>query len=461
MSKTTQNDTIAAIATPIGQGALGIVRISGPEAFEIVDEIFSSKKGKPSSFQTHTVHYGSIISDGELIDNALLIVMREPATYTGENTVEITCHGGRLVLHKVLTASIKAGARPANPGEFTLRAFLNGKMDLSQAEAVQQLISAQNELAFKTASQQLTGKLSTVVENFRRELVDIAAEVEASIDFPEEDIEPATKKELIEKITSLKKGTDQLINTFADGKKIREGIKVVIVGKPNAGKSSLLNALLEQDRAIVTHIAGTTRDVLEESLICQGIALNVVDTAGIRKPKGVVEKEGVRRSHEALDTADLILFVVDTSIGITKDDVDVYRAIKNKKFIIVISKIDLAEKIDETDVAKQFNNSKIVKTSALKNRGIDSLKEEIIESIWTSGIPALDEAVITNVRHKNALDMASESLQKSIESLDQDLSPEFIAVELRDALDALGLIIGKTTTDDILDQIFSKFCIGK
>ncbi|NQT83254.1 tRNA uridine-5-carboxymethylaminomethyl(34) synthesis GTPase MnmE [bacterium] len=454
-------DTIAAISTPIGQGGLGIVRISGPKALDVADRIFLCKKGLPSSFPTHTVHYGQVHAGGGIIDRALVIIMRGPRTYTGEDTAEISCHGGRIVLHKTLTAAIKAGARPANPGEFTMRAFLNGKLDLSQAEAVQQLIGAQSDLAFRVASEQLRGKLHDTVEAIRSQIVDVAAVVEASIDFPEEDIEFSPTEELRAELTSAKEGIERLLATFEDGARIVEGVNVVIAGKPNVGKSTLLNSLVEKDAAIVTPLAGTTRDVLRESLILQGIILNVFDTAGIRKPQGLVEKEGVKRSKKALGKADLVLFVLDADAGLSEEDRRIFAEFRGKKCIIVVNKIDLVPEVDEAAFAGEFGNQSVVKTSALKLEGIEELKRRITENVWSADIPSLDHAIITSVRHRDALERAGQALHGAIKALEERLSPEFPAVEIREALDALGLITGETTDEEILDKIFSKFCIGK
>lgn len=455
------SDTIAAISTPVGQGGLGIVRVSGPDALKIADKVFRSKKGVPSGLPTHTVHYGLVEAEGQIIDNVLLIIMRGPQTYTGEDTVEISCHGGRIVLHKTLSAAIKAGARPANPGEFTMRAFLNGKLDLSQAEAVQELIGAQNELAFRVASRQLRGKLHDAVEAIRSEILDVAAVVEASIDFPEEDIELSSRDDLCEKLASAKQKTEDLLGTFEDGVKIVEGVNVVIAGKPNVGKSTLLNTLLEKDVAIVTPVAGTTRDLLRESLILQGITLNVFDTAGIRKPRGVVEKEGVKRSKQAVQDADLVLFVLDADAGLSEEDRRIFKEIGSRRHIIVVNKSDLAPHVDEEVFAGDFGDAPKVKTSALKVEGIEELKRRISETVWSHDIPSADQVIITNIRHRDALQQAKEAMNRALKAMQEGLSPEFPAVEIREALDALGVITGETTEEEILHKIFSTFCIGK
>ncbi len=455
------SDTIAAISTPPGQGGLGIVRVSGPDALNIADKLFRSKGGVPSCLPSHTVHYGRVEAEGQIIDNVLLVIMRGPQTYTGDDTVEISCHGGRIVLHKTLAAAIHAGARPANPGEFTMRAFLNGKMDLSQAEAVQQLIGAENELAFRVASRQLRGKLHNAVEAIRSEILDVAAVVEASIDFPEDDIELCPRDELCTKLALAIQRIEKLLSTFEDGVKIVGGVSVVIAGKPNVGKSTLLNSLLEKDVAIVTPIAGTTRDLLRESLILQGITLNVYDTAGIRKPRGIVEREGVKRSKQAVQDADLVLFVLDADAGLSEEDTRIFREIGSRKHIVVINKIDLAACVDEEVLAGTFGEAPQVKTSALKAEGIEELKRRISDAVWSHDVPRADQAIITSIRHRDALGRAKAALHRGLKALRDGLSPEFPAVEIREALDALGLITGETTEEEILHRIFSTFCIGK
>jgi len=455
------SDTIAAISTPVGQGGLGIVRISGPDALKIADKVFCCREGFPSSFPTHTVHYGLVETEGQVIDRALLTVMRGPRSYTGEDTVELSCHGGRLILHKTLNAAIKAGARPANPGEFTMRAFLNGKLDLSQAEAVQELIGAQSELALRVASQHLQGKLRDTVETIRSQIVEVAAVLEASIDFPEEDIEISSREELCGALSSAKEKVSHLLSTYDDGVKVAEGVNVVIAGKPNVGKSTLLNALLEKDVAITTPVPGTTRDVLKESLILQGVSLNLFDTAGIRKPRGIVEKEGVRRSKKALREADVVLLVLDAEAGVSQEDHAIFREAESKKVIIVINRIDLAPDATAETLAREFKDFPSVRTSALKSWGIEELRREILEKAWSAEVPSSEEVIITSVRHRDALERADEALDGALKALREGLSPELTAVEVREALDAVGLITGETTDEEILDRIFSKFCIGK
>lgn len=458
---TNASDTIAAISTPVGQGGLGIVRISGPDAIKIADKVFRCAEGPPSSFPTHTVHYGQVVAEAQVVDTVLLTVMRGPRTYTGEDTAELSCHGGRLILHKTLAAAIKAGARPANPGEFTMRAFLNGKLDLSQAEAVQQLIGAQSELALRVASHHLQGKLRHVLETIRSQIVGVAAVLEASIDFPEEDIEISSREELCGSLSSAKERVSHLLATYEDGVKVVDGVNVVLAGKPNVGKSSLLNALLEKDVAITTPVPGTTRDVLKESLILQGVSLNLFDTAGIRKPDGIVEEEGVRRTKKALQEADVVLLVLDAEAGVSQEDCGIFSETEGNNIIVVVNKIDLVPEATTQAVAQQFTDFPVVRTSALNSWGIEELRRIILEKAWSAEVPSEEEVIITSVRHRDALMHAEEALDGAIQALREALSPELTAVEVREALDAIGLITGETTDEEILDTIFSEFCIGK
>lgn len=454
-------DTIAAIATPAGRGALGIVRLSGPEACVIAGRVFRGEGGNPSSFPSHTVHFGQVVSNGELLDTVLLTVMRAPRSYTGEDSVEFSCHGGRIVLARVLGAVVGAGARPAEPGEFTLRAFLNGKMDLAQAEAVQELIAAESNLGARVAAEQLRGRLSSEVGALRDELIEVIGEIEAAIDFPDEEIELEEQSALLARLRSLRERTAALLATFEEGRRVREGVHVVIAGKPNVGKSSLLNALLDDERAIVTAEPGTTRDVLRESLVCQGVVLTVVDTAGIREPRGAAETEGVRRSRKALGEADLVLLVLDGAAPIDDADCEIIERIGERPFITVVNKTDLPQHPDFKTLDARLVSRTTVRTSALKVTGLDTLKETIIEEVWPSGLPSSDAALVTQVRHRDALARAEAALGETAVALDEDRGLELAAVDAREALDALGEIVGAVTTDDILQQIFSKFCIGK
>jgi tRNA modification GTPase len=466
-----RESTIAAIATPAGRGALGIVRLSGPAACAIAARVFRCKGGRtdsdPTSFASHTVHLGEVRADGHLVDTALLTVMRAPRSYTGEDTVELSCHGGRVVLGRVLGAVVAAGARPAGPGEFTLRAFLNGKMDLAQAQAVQELIAAESDLGACVAAEQVRGRLSGEVGALRDGLVEILAEIEAAIDFPDENIEPADRTALLARLESLRDAASHLVETFKDGRRVREGVHVAIVGKPNVGKSSLLNALIDDERAIVTAEPGTTRDVLRESLVLQGIELTVIDTAGIRapgdirEPRDAAEVEGIRRSHDAVRDADLVLFMLDGSVAIDEADFEIADRLRNRPFITVVNKQDLAPHDDFTSLDARLVGRTSVRTSALERTGLDALKEAMIEAAWPSGLPASDAALVTQVRHRDALARAAAAMDETIAALDEKRGLELAAVDAREALDALGEIVGAVTTDDILNSIFSQFCIGK
>ena len=456
-----RDDTIAAIATPAGRGALGIVRLSGPEACVIAGRVFRGEGGDPSSFPTHTVHLGRVVSDGEFLDTVLLTVMRAPHSYTGEETVEVSCHGGRVVLGRVLGAVVAAGARPAGPGEFTLRAFLNGKMDLAQAEAVQELIAAESALGARVAVEHLRGRLSAEVAALRDGLVEVVGEIEAAIDFPDEGIEPETRPVLLARLRSLRERAAALLGTFEEGRRVREGVRVVIAGKPNVGKSSLLNVLLDEERAIVTAHPGTTRDVLRESLVLQGVLLTVVDTAGVREPRDAAEAEGVRRSREALRGADVVLLVLDGAIPIDEADFEIAGRIGDRAFITVVNKVDLPQHADFATLHKRLVGQASVHTSALEKTGLDALRAAIVEAAWPSGLPGSDAALVTEVRHRDALARAEAALGETLAALEGDRGLELAAVDARDALDALGEIVGAVTTADILDRIFSKFCIGK
>ena len=452
-------DTIAAVATAPGNAALAIVRISGTDAFQIADKVFSGS-APVTSLASHTIHHGKIVRASQSVDSVMLAKMDSPRTYTGENTVEITCHGGRLVVHKVLTTLIEAGARPANPGEFTLRAFLNGKMDLAQAEAVQELISAESELSMRAASRQLEGAVSETVRELRDSIAGLLVEIEAMIDFPGEDLPETQSPEIHHGISGLRKKIEEIAETYTDGRRISEGVGIVIAGKPNVGKSSLLNSLLEKDRAIITHLPGTTRDTLRESLIWQGAALEVTDTAGIRKPGDEVEEEGVRRSLDAISRADLVLFVVDTSSPLTDEDRETAALVAGKPAILVLNKSDLpAAAVGTNSLFPQEAPS--ISVSALTNTNMDQLKDMIVAKVWKDGVPTLDGAIITNARHKKALDNAVIALTQAEKTLSEGLSYEFTAVHLREALESVGTIIGSVTTEDILSEIFSRFCIGK
>lgn len=448
--------TIAAIATPIGEGGVAIIRISGKEALFIADQVFS---GPVHTYQTHTAHLGKIVSkDGSVIDQALLLVMRSPRSYTGEDTVEIHCHGGSFIAKKVLECVIEAGAESAHPGEFTQKAFLNGKIDLAQAEAVQQLIGAKNALALQIAEQQLEGKLSKTIASFQKELVDIAAILEAWVDFPEEDLEFASMDEVINHLLQLKEKMQQLSSTFHEGKMIHEGIALCLIGLPNVGKSSLMNALLGKERAIVTEIAGTTRDLLEESLRLGNLHFSITDTAGIRQTEEIIEKEGIRRSKKAMEYADLILLILDATEPISLETQELINSAPKDKTLFVYNKIDLKK---EKELFYEDAVDQTVFISAKQGWGLEELKKKIETTIYKKGLPSKEEVLITNARHHEALQLAIQGLGTLIENLKTQVSAEFVSSDMRFTLDALGRIIGMNITEEILSAIFSKFCIGK
>jgi tRNA modification GTPase len=447
-------ETIAAIATPPGEGGVAIIRISGTEAISVAEKVFS---GPIRSYKTHTAHFGKILGlDGNAIDEVLALVMLAPKSYTGEDTVEIHCHGGSLISRHVLQTILNAGARAAQPGEFTFKAFINGKLDLAQAEAVQELISAKNDLAMQMAELQLQGKVSQLILSFQKKLVDIAAILEAWVDFPEEDLEFATMDEVVDALTKILQQMQHLAATFHDGKIVSHGISLCLAGPPNVGKSSLMNALLGKERAIVTNIPGTTRDLLEEDMKLGKLHFRLIDTAGIRDTQEIIESEGIRRSKEAMRQADLILLVLDAAQGICpQSEILIFNAPKEKT-LLVWNKIDLA---DALPPPADFPH--VICISAKERIGLDDLRDQIDHLIWDRGPPAKDEVVITSLRHHLALINAIFALQRLIGGLSGGISPEFVSADIRQVLSELGMIIGTNITEDILSAIFSKFCVGK
>ncbi len=456
------NDTIAAISTPLGEGGIGIVRLSGQKSIEIADKIFRGKE-KPSNFITHTIHYGKIINPAtfEVIDSVLLSIMRAPKSYTCEDIIEINAHGGIVPLNSILETVLSSGARLAEPGEFTKRAFLNGRIDLSQAEAVVELIRAKTDLSAKFALSQLTGNLYKEISNIRQQIISLLAELEASIDFYEEDIELLSVDEILDRLNKTKEKIEELIENAKYGKILQQGITTTIIGRPNVGKSSLLNALAGQPRAIVTHIPGTTRDAIEEMLDIEGIPLKVIDTAGLRHTVDIIEEEGVRRAREALTQADLVIFVMDGSENITSDDTKIMDELKDKETILIINKFDLPQLIEIDKIKKYLPEKPIINLSATQKIGLNELKKIIKEIFFAGKILLTDEFIITNLRHKEALKFALKNINTALHAIKNNLSFEFVAIDLRELLDNLGLIIGERVTEDILDEIFSKFCIGK
>lgn len=447
-------ETIAAIATPPGEGGVAIIRISGNNALNVAEKMFSRPV---KELKSHTAYYGHILnSKREHIDTVLLLPMLHGRSYTGEDTVEIHCHGGSLITRRVLETAITAGARAALPGEFTFKAFINGKIDLAQAEAVQELIAARNAHALEAANRHLEGALSRRIQAFQYALTDTAAILEAWVDFPEEGLEFATQSELIASIQTVLTEMEQLNATFHDGRIVHEGLALCLIGAPNVGKSSLMNALLEKERAIVSHIPGTTRDVIEEDLRLNGINCRLVDTAGIREATEALEQEGIRRTHLAMEKADLILFLLDSSRSITPEEQRLLYSLPSERMIVIWNKVDLphAELPD-------LRIPHVVTLSAKEKIGIEQLKETIDQVVWSKGKPGREEIILTNVRQQIALQEAMTAAQALITGLKQGLSPELLTLEMRCCLLALGKIIGSNITEDILSAIFSKFCIGK
>ena len=455
-------DTIAAVATAMTASGIGIIRISGPESRNITGKIYRSKGGKKKieEVTSHTINYGFIWDKEELIDEVLVMVMDGPRSYTGEDTVEIDCHGGVLAMKRVLETVIKYGARPAEPGEFTKRAFLNGRIDLSQAEAVIDVINAQNEYALKSSVSQLRGNIQRIIREIREQIIYQIAYIESALDDPEH-ISIDGYGDTLKGETELIKGKiDRLLDTVREGKLMKEGIKTVIVGKPNAGKSSLLNTLVGEERAIVTDIAGTTRDILEETIVLHGISLRMMDTAGIRSTDDVVEKIGVGKAIENAKDADLILYVVDVSIPLDENDREIIGLLRDKKAVVILNKTDLKQVVFEEDL-KELVEHPIVSISAKEEEGIDRLEQQIKELFFAGKLTFNDEIYITNMRHKTALEEAKKSILLVENSIDMGLPEDFYSIDLMNAYEALGSIIGEAVGEDLVNEIFSKFCTGK
>jgi len=451
-------ETIAAIATPLGSGGVAIIRISGKESLNFAAKFFS---GPIHTYKTHTAHYGQIInSSGVRVDDVLVLIMLGKRSYTGEDTVEIHCHGGSLITRRVLEVVLNSGVRAARPGEFTFKAFMNGKMDLAKAEAVQELISAKNEKALDAAENQLQGLLSDKIHQFQKEMTLIAAILEAWVDFPEEGLEFTSHDELCHDLQQIMNKMEHLINTFHDGKILHDGISMCLIGCPNVGKSSMMNALLDKERAIVSEIAGTTRDTLEDHMRLNGLNYKLIDTAGIRETNEVIEKEGIRRSTAAMNEADLILLIFDGSSPLTSEDLFLAEKVPSHKTIAIFNKADLpAIEKNQIELLKKFPH--IISISAKLKIGLDLLHKKIDEVVWTNGPPSKDEVIVTNVRHKEALQEAYTSCSLVLDGLKTNVSPEFLTMDIRECLKSLGKIIGTNISEDILSAIFSKFCIGK
>ncbi len=457
-------DTIAAIGTPIGRGAIGIVRISGKDALPILKKAFRTKSGKKvEEFEDRKLRYGIFVdSSGEPVDEVLAVYMKAPKTFTGEDVVEIHSHGGIVVIRKILREVLRLGARLAEPGEFTMRAFLNGKIDLVQAEAINQLIEATTETSAKLALKQLEGDLSKKIKELRDRLLEIKAYIEAAVDFPEEDVEIVESGHVREKLENVLSEIEKLIESYREGKLIKEGIKVAIIGRPNVGKSSLLNAILEEERAIVTEIPGTTRDIIEETVTFKGLPLRLIDTAGIRESADTVERIGIERSLKSLKESDVVLFVIDGSVGFTEEDRKIEELLKEKgNVILVLNKSDLGLKV-RCNRVKEFAGC--VEVSAKRKKGIDELAGEISRLLLLDpdSVVSGGEVIITSERHRELLQKAAEAIKRAIDSLSSGFeSPEFLSMDIDEALENLGKIVGFVTTEDMLDIIFSRFCIGK
>lgn len=465
MKPPADEETICAISTPLGNGGIGIIRLSGKKSFEIGDRIFrSNKKNNLQNSPTCQIHYGRIINPftGEILDEALASVMRAPRSYTAEDVLELSCHGNLRSLRNVLSILIQQGAREALPGEFTKRAFLNGRIDLVQAEAVMDLISAESEAGRRNALNNLNGTFSRIISELREELIILLARIEANIDFSEEEIEVFPADKARQSVSLLINKVEDLLKTARDGRIAREGYLVAIAGKPNVGKSSLLNILLEKDRAIVTPVAGTTRDSLEESVLLQGVRVRLLDTAGIRRTDDLVEKEGIRRTENHLAEADLVLWMVDASIGLTPEDNKEIEKISGKNYLILFNKMDLVHHFSWTE-NRIIPKGRILRISSLSNYGIKELKERIVyESEKYSGASKIDgAAVVVRGRHEDLLKAAKEALLRASESLKDNMSIEFVALDLKGALNVLGEILGICAPEEVLDRIFKDFCIGK
>lgn len=457
-----KTDTIAAIATAMSNSGIGIVRISGDEALDVADRIFRPKKGsrKVSDMETHTIHYGYVTDGDEVIDEVMLLIMKAPRSYTCEDTIEIDCHGGVLVMKKILETVLKYGARPAEPGEFTKRAFLNGRIDLSQAESVIDVINAQNELALKSSVSQLQGAVLEKIKAIRAVVLHEIAFIESALDDPEHVSLEGYPEQLHEIMSDAHSKVKKLLDSSDNGKMLKEGINTAIVGKPNAGKSSLLNILVGEERAIVTEIAGTTRDILQEQIQIGGIGLNVIDTAGIRDTEDIVEKIGVNKSREYIEKADLIIYVVDSSTELDENDQEIIAAIQNKKAIVLLNKSDLDAKTDASVLQTQLSKP-ILSISAKNNTGIHELETLIEEMFFSGKLSFNDEVYITNIRQKNALAEAQNSLKMVLQSIADGMPEDFFTIDMMNAYEALGTIIGESVGEDLVNEIFSKFCMGK
>ena len=456
-------DTITSISTPMGEGAIGIVRLSGPQAIEIGDILYKGKK-KLSEVETHTINYGHIIDPetNETVEEVMVSVLRAPKTFTREDIIEINCHGGILTINRILELTMTYGARMAEPGEYTKRAFLNGRIDLSQAEAVMDFIRSKTDRASKVAMNQIEGRLSDLIKKQRQSILEILAQVEVNIDYPEyDDVEDATTDFLLEQSKRIKEEINQLLETGAQGKIMREGLSTVIVGRPNVGKSSMLNNLIQDNKAIVTEVAGTTRDVLEEYVNVRGVPLRLLDTAGIRDTEDIVEKIGVERSRKALSEADLILFVLNNNEPLTEDDQTLFEVIKNEDVIVIINKTDLEQRLDVSELREMIGDMPLIQTSMLKQEGIDELEIQIKDLFFGGELQNQDMTYVSNSRHISLLKQARQSIQDAIDAAESGIPMDMVQIDLTRTWEILGEIIGESASDELIDQLFSQFCLGK
>ncbi|WP_025118300.1 tRNA uridine-5-carboxymethylaminomethyl(34) synthesis GTPase MnmE [Bacillus sp. H1m] len=455
-------DTIAAISTALGEGAIAIVRVSGDDAVEKVDRIF---KGKDlTEVSSHTIHYGHIVDldTNQVIEEVMVSIMRAPRTFTRENIVEINCHGGLVSVNKVLQLILAQGVRLAEPGEFTKRAFLNGRIDLSQAEAVMDLIRAKTDRAMNVAINQMEGRLSKLIGRLRQEILETLAHVEVNIDYPEyDDVEEMTHNILIEKATHVRSEIEKILETSKQGKILREGIATAIIGRPNVGKSSLLNSLVQEKKAIVTDIAGTTRDVIEEYVNVRGVPLKLIDTAGIRETEDVVERIGVERSKEMMSQADLVLVVVNYSEALTNEDEDLFHAVQGKDFIVIVNKTDLPQAIDMERVTDLAEGNRVITTSLIEEQGIDELEKAIADLFFEGTIDSTDMTYVSNARHIGLLTQAGQTIGDAIEAIENGVPIDMVQIDLTRTWEILGEITGDTVHESLIDQLFSQFCLGK
>ncbi|PHK50144.1 tRNA uridine-5-carboxymethylaminomethyl(34) synthesis GTPase MnmE [Staphylococcus edaphicus] len=456
-------DTITSISTPMGEGAIGIVRLSGVEAVNIADKLYKGKE-KLEDVPSHTINYGHIIDpeSNEVVEEVMVSVLRAPKTFTREDIVEINCHGGILTINRILELTMTHGARMADPGEYTKRAFLNGRIDLSQAEAVMDFIRSKTDRASKVAMNQIEGRLSDMIKRQRQSILEILAQVEVNIDYPEyDDVEDATTEVLLGKSNEIKTEINKLLDTGTQGKIMREGLSTVIVGKPNVGKSSMLNNLIQDNKAIVTEVPGTTRDTLEEYVNVRGVPLRLVDTAGIRDTEDIVERIGVERSRKALGEADLILFVLNYNEALTDEDRKLYEVIKNEDAIVIVNKMDLDKRLDLEEVKEMIGDMPLIQTSMLKQEGIDQLEIQIRDLFFGGDVQNQDMTYVSNSRHISLLKQARNSIQDAIDAAESGVPMDMVQIDLTRTWEILGEIIGESASDELIDQLFSQFCLGK